>query len=163
MGYTTYHRADQWTEKDKEGWNNALPIIKQIFKKYDGMIQRGYYDELPPEANGCHISLNGVGDYGVETFFVKNNIHRGFCKTRRQPYDIVVSEICLILAAHCDNFELRSDGWHIIKSGETIELDGSWNKAMKNVEEYGIKCEIIQESSPGGDIRIRIEARRELS
>ena len=145
MGYTTYYGFSKFTDEDRQGWNEALPIIKEILNKYKSII--AYEDDEPetePEATENLIRFNGIKADGHETFIVSASNTSYFCKTARKPYDIVVSEVCLVLKNYCPNFSLSSDGFYGYVKDK--ELDGSWNEAIQNVKAYGIhyKEEIVE-------------------
>lgn len=149
MGYTHYFKTPKWNARDENGWDKALPIVKKIIKKYKGILQYELDDKRKPVANKRMIRFNGIGEDGHETFLVKNskdqngfsNISFGFCKTARKPYDIAVCEVCLVLQAFCPHFELSSDGFsgYVGEQTDGVTLDGTWDQAMKNVGEYGLK------------------------
>lgn len=145
MGYTSYYSVSNWTSKDTEGYEKALPILKKIAEKYMSIIQYECDDDREPQVDYRGIHLNGRGEDGHETFAFKiREVSREFCKTARKPYDLPVCEMLLVLKAHLPNFELSSDGF----SGYAAEpkIDGFWGAAIENVKEYGIHYQTKIES-----------------
>ena len=153
MGYTTYQKQENWDEQDREGWKKALPIVKKILKKHKDIIQYECDNSKRPVANQEEIRFNGIGDDGHETFLVRNmGTKFSFCKTARKPYDIVVSEVCLVLKAFCPHFDLSSDGFSgcISEQVDGVTVDGTWDEAMKNVKEYGLDFHAEIDGTHGG-------------
>jgi len=150
MGYTTYVRTGKWNKRDEAGWEKALPIVKKILKKYKDIVKEECDKKGSAIANTKEIRFNGIGEDGHETFLVRNSAVQTdsgytdpgfcFCKTARKPYDIVVSEVCLVLKAFCPHFDLDSDGFSGYLSEQTdgVKVDASWDQAMENVKEYGL-------------------------
>lgn len=107
MGYTHY-----WTPKPlaAEEMNKAATAIKAIIGVSDVEVcgPDGYGK---PCLTAENISFNGAGsfDEDYETFFVDDSGAPQFCKTDRQPYDVVVTAVLTYLAAE-HGFEVGSDG-----------------------------------------------------
>jgi len=114
MGHTHY-----WTFTDKPNqakYNNAKSIIGE-FITY--AIQRGYKLADGMGTEGTHpilkkiIAFNGVGEDGVETFYLDNKVKAGFnfCKTYEKPYDpVVVGCLLLLKGEMMDDVSVSSDG-----------------------------------------------------
>jgi len=158
MGYTHYWSQKEWDEADRAGWQQALPIIKKIVRKYRAkdskIIQWECGQDVAPEVNAEVIRFNGIGEDGHETFRVINMVNDfDFTKTARKPYDLPVCEVLLVLNAFCPHFELSSDGF----SGylKTKEIDGEWTQAIENVRAYGIDYHVAVtlERDPYCDMR----------
>ena len=61
--------------------------------------------------NEIRLNGNELNDEDCETFLVKNGQQEwGFCKTAREPYDLVVATILQRVAATNPGFEISSDG-----------------------------------------------------
>jgi len=68
--------------------------------------------DLPPEASGEAIRLNGVGDGACETFRLARAVSGyEWCKTDRRPYDAVVTAVLVLAQAHALGWlAITSDG-----------------------------------------------------
>jgi hypothetical protein len=107
MGYTHYYR----------GWltlNEALiEDIKRIIDASGVQIAGPNGVGLPELVAGEGISLNGAGEEMHETFSLVHGVnHTGiesFCKTAREPYDLVVCTI-LLRASNRSKLVVQSDG-----------------------------------------------------
>jgi len=156
MGYTHYWNLDNWGDEDKAGYEEALPIIRDIVKRHSGTIKLNHDTDKAPRVTKEFIQFNGRGDDGHETFVFspseKESMYT-FCKTARKPYDQAVCECLLVLNAKCPNLEISSDGF----SGymEDPKLDGTWPEAMDAVTEYGLNYAtvIVTERHPYCDLR----------
>lgn len=118
MGYTHY-----WTVKDPDKVKAVLPrivadariIIRNAVTpvaNWEG--KEGTKPTLGPKVG---ISLNGVGDDAYESFIFPpkpspyRDKLRGFTKTAREPYDLVVTAILRRVEHHAgDAVEIESDG-----------------------------------------------------
>lgn len=58
------------------------------------------------------IRFNGSGDESCETFVITNGNNGGFCKTAREPYDLVVATVLRRIEETNDDFHADSDGGH---------------------------------------------------
>ena len=141
MGYTHYWTYNPNeildTEELRARFRFAVDIIKKAhkeIKKNKKFIHAGqaggYYDEQPciirgglgqgtPMINESEVWLNGDEKTGMdhETFgirwFPSGGKERGFCKTARKPYDILVCVSLLAFKRAFDNpdvFTFSSDG-----------------------------------------------------
>lgn len=100
----------------------AVDIIKQahqIIKRETSCVIRGGLGVGKPMMNESQIWFNGDEKKGMdhETFSIKwypeGGVDRGFCKTARKPYDILVCVSLLALNHAIDNpdaFTFSSDG-----------------------------------------------------
>ena len=125
MGYTHY-----WTQKEtlnQGDWALVIEDARAVFKKTVVPVAREY-DQLErlPQLDGEIIRFNGAGDAGCETFYLTRqrrapyeyetfkDVEGGafsFCKTRAEPYDILVTAILACLAERFpDVFSVSSDG-----------------------------------------------------
>jgi hypothetical protein len=156
VGYTHYWNQKIWDKKDADGYLAALPILQQIAKKHKKIIQLECDEKKPARVNIDGIHLNGIDDYGHETFFfAPKECDFSFCKTAQKPYDLPVCEMLLVLKAYIPHFELSSDGF----SGyaEKPEIDGNWGGAIEAVKQYGIFYKIVVESQgPGREKYVNI-------
>jgi len=141
MGYTHYWRKPAGIT----GWNEALPIIKDILNRHKDIIQKESDEEGDPICDDKLIRFNGISDEGHETFWFTNEAENfAFCKTARRPYDVVVCE-CLLVLKHFTGVNVSSDGmsgWLDDESSgfsigdEVKHLDGTWGEAIRNVKEH---------------------------
>lgn len=168
MGYTHYWNSKKCnTEQDREGMKKALPIIKDIVKRYNKILRLEH--DTPrkrAKVNENCIRFNGIGEDGHETFLFKIGNEFDFCKTVRKSYDLPVCEVLLVLKAHMPNMEISSDGFwgRLEEQKKEVKLDESWNQAINNVRElYGIHYHafIKNERSPYCDLNIVFEGIEE--
>ncbi len=140
MGYTHYWTYNpneiEDTEKLRRTFRVAVSIIEKAHKmiKKDKFIHKGqaggYYDKRPciirgglgegkPMINESEVWFNGDAKTGTdhETFGIRwypsGGEERGFCKTARKPYDILVCVSLLAFKHAFDNpvvFTFSSDG-----------------------------------------------------
>jgi hypothetical protein len=92
-----------------------LPVKPQDEAEADAMadfVARAREAGLPDVIEGEHISLNGIGDDGHETFVFPGYFGFNFCKTAYKPYDAVVTAALIAARAHFppDELEIASDG-----------------------------------------------------
>ena len=122
--------------------------VKEVMEKHKDLIQYEEDDNKDPIVTDTLIRFNGIGQDGCETFYFEtppkedeiNKFRNGFlfsfCKTARQPYDIVVCKLLLILKAELqDNMKLRSDGFC------EMSFDGGWNNALEDIKQMGYKID----------------------
>ena len=136
MSYTHYFMAP----KGVEGYEQALPIVKDILKRYKSIVAFEDGDEGDAVANNEIIRFNGVDGEGYETFWFENWATKfSFCKTNRMPYDIVVCEVLAALRFHIPKLHVGSDGFpnsdkDLSEVWDRVdELDESWAEALDNV------------------------------
>ncbi|OAL02070.1 hypothetical protein IQ06DRAFT_368552 [Phaeosphaeriaceae sp. SRC1lsM3a] len=126
MGYTHY-----WRVRDTTKWNEVWPAFIEDAQRIIAateieLIADGDNTNVqPPIVNAeSGISLNGEAD-PCESFIVRpDQSDRGFCKTARRPYDVVVTAILLRAAQLAgDAFSVGSDGfWDEWKAGRELVL-----------------------------------------
>lgn len=113
MGYTHY-----WNNKKSippDVWAKICDDADKILAASPVPLSWEYNDSRAPEVTregkGAVIRFNGPGDEGCETFYVEPNVVKfEFCKTRREPYDIVVTAMLAMIADHHPAFSVSSDG-----------------------------------------------------
>lgn len=120
MGYTHY-----WTLSRPIETEEMAPLADDVRKivALSGISVAYEYDEptRPPQIDECAICLNGIGDDGHETFYIKAGKSGltnepgmagfAFCKTARKPYDVIVAASLLALKHWLGNaVSLSSDG-----------------------------------------------------
>lgn len=111
MGYTHYFNFRKGADIDDLRWKDAIELGKACMKESGVEIAGGDGTGNPIINNKC-VYLNGVHPNCCETFYLdRKGEGFGFCKTTREPYDIVVC--CFLLAfkkVFGKDFEYRSDG-----------------------------------------------------
>lgn len=114
MGYTHFFGFRKGANIDSERWNEAMELGKACAEA-SGVEIRGYDGTGKPVFTNTEIGFNGTRENGeyCETFYLESEgeYTHGFCKTRREPYDIVVC--CFLLAFKYifkKDFEYTSDG-----------------------------------------------------
>ena len=145
MGYTHYCKKEKGYE-GSEGYEEALPIIKEILKRHADIIQFEYNNDERPICNDDLIRFNGIEDEGNETFLFLNEMEEfSFCKTARKPYDVVVCECLIVLNHFMPYLIVGSDGMYgCVKDEEkgftidskVLNPDGMWDEAMSNVSTF---------------------------
>lgn len=116
MSYTHYYKRPQWTKDDKEGYNKALPFVKEIIEEHKDILALEYNEPAKkPVATQKEIRFNGIGvDDGHETFYFSNSKRDfSFCKTARKPYDLPVCKILMVLKHFCPSLLVGSEGYII--------------------------------------------------
>jgi hypothetical protein len=111
MGYTHY-----WSHGPvaPAAWAALVADSQKIIEAVDVPL-RSYDGETgKPEFSAEEISFNGADDDSCESFVLEaKGTGFTFCKTARQPYDLVVCAVLLRAVAHIPGFSLRSDGdWY---------------------------------------------------
>ena len=129
MGYSHYWTYNPNAIENTEELRKKFRVVVNVVKVAKGIISRkpfshkgqagGYYDDVPckikgglgkgtPMINESEIWFNGDSKNGMdhETFGIKwypeGGIDKGFCKTNRKPYDLLV---CVTLLAMRDSFK----------------------------------------------------------
>lgn len=120
MGYThywTFTKGKRGTSAETEAaYQKAMLECARVVRYWylqNGGIS-GYTAHTKPGAYGG-LTFNGKGAEGCETFIMREhyseNDRVGFCKTGRQPYDVLVVACLAILKYRLkDAFDLGSDG-----------------------------------------------------
>ena len=141
MGYTHYFNFEKSTNQFPK---NVLSDLEFIGNKYKDII---VIDILSDEC----ISLNGIEPNDYETFYLEPcTTEFNFCKTAREPYDLPVCEMLLVLKHYYrNNFKLESDGFSVSKENFKKKiLDGNWGQAIKNIkEQFGYAFNFLPEIS----------------
>ena len=139
--YTHYWSTERCDDRDREGMQRAVPIIREIVKRHRRLLCYEL-DQIrkAPQVTPEMVRFNGRGDDGHETFLFDVNGGWAFTKTSRKPYDLAVCECLLILNAHLPNMTLDSDGFSssLASQKNGIRFDESWNQAIENVKQYGV-------------------------
>jgi hypothetical protein len=128
MGYTHYWSLDQTHPEWEEGFARLVLDAKRIIDHAGVPLGDGSGDPgTEPEIGEGIICLNGVGDDANESFALTSDpdlsadrvpaagrhraYWRGFCKTNRDTYDLVVCSILLRAVHHLPNCAvIGSDG-----------------------------------------------------
>ena len=125
MGYTHY-----WQQKEtlnQADWALVVEDARAVLKKTVVSVAWEYdQPERPPQLDGEIIRFNGAGDASCETFYLTRQRRALYeyetfkdaedgafssCKTRAEPYDVVVVAILSCLAERFpDVFSVSSDG-----------------------------------------------------
>lgn len=113
MGYTHY-----WTQKKflvKTQWNPLCEAVKKLIMANVREIPVDYESDEPnkrPEISRQMIRFNGRGDNGCETFVLMNvnKQHDEYCKTGREPYDVIVMATLMLASYYNPSFDWSSDG-----------------------------------------------------
>jgi hypothetical protein len=93
ISYTHY-----WRITDAAAWEAAWPQVVADATRIvqEAGVALSSYRGLPVLSVGEGITLNGAEPEDYETFHMdKDGGDRGFCKTARRPYDVVVTAILL--------------------------------------------------------------------
>ena len=120
MGYThywTFNKGKRGTAAEIEAaYQQAMldcaKVVKYYYEKEGGIS--GYTAHTKPGTYGG-LNFNGKGEDGCEPFTMREhynqNTRSDFCKTGKQPYDILVTACLAILAYRLgDAFSAYSDG-----------------------------------------------------
>lgn len=109
MGYTHYWRISSSLNKDK--FKEFSSDCKLIAEESGIPLANGRGEpNTLPEFSEERVCFNGVGKESCETFFIGiQNENFEFCKTRMEPYDVVVVA-CLLCLQHHFGIEVSSDG-----------------------------------------------------
>ena len=120
MGYThywTFNKGKRGTAAETEAaYQQAMldcaKVVNKYYQEHGGIS--GYTAHTKPGTYGG-LTFNGKGEAGHETFIMREhysqNDRTGFCKTAREPYDILVVACLSILAYRLgDAVSVYSDG-----------------------------------------------------
>lgn len=131
MGYSHYFPQNrsftkpEW-DKVKFGVNKILEYSQNL-NRSDIALQESYERNRFPIVNNIRVQFNGPDGFNCEDFFITKKVreHRpyedkrepvfNFCKTNREPYDLIVCS-CLLWIEHVAPRVLH------------IHSDGAWNK-----------------------------------
>jgi len=123
MGYTHY-----WTIKEEltpaqfKEWTEGVKAIVETATEAGIPLGNGLGFDAP-NIDETLVALNGVGEYGHETFGIRlGDEGFDFCKTAQKPYDSVVTA-SLIHAKKIfgDSIEIKSDGdWDDWEGGQLL-------------------------------------------
>lgn len=119
MGYTHYVGFGQ-IPRGQAALNEAAykqavlecqRLVRAWSKKHGGIS--GYAAHCEPGTYGG-LAFNGSRDSGAETFVMREHLNQNedtwFCKTNRQPYDVLVTACLCILAYRLPGLTVWSDG-----------------------------------------------------
>lgn len=153
MGYT--HYFSQLRDVTHEEWGRIRTLTDTLIRKLPPGVRIDDQDGGPPLVNQECIWFNGIEDEGCETFEltrVKRPLRDyelqelkaatpstrrqleaagafNFCKTRREPYDLVV---CAVLAI-ATYVTRRDPAWRISSDGEPDEWQPALDWATKTL------------------------------
>ena len=156
MGYTHYWDFKGIAPKNVIDapikWQRASELIQLIVKKAEerGIKIVGGNGEGKPKFTRKCISFNGAGDDSHESFVLIYDEPStfDFCKTCREPYDLVVATSLLALKyVYGEDFQYDSDGItrEGIKDEEQIAYWKSINYTPKIEEEWEQAYELWEE------------------
>jgi hypothetical protein len=166
MGYTHKWKFNAWDDNKATltaiapkdvidapiKWQRASELIQLIVKKAEerGIKVAGGNGKGKPKFTRKYISLNGAGDESHEAFaqVYDEPCAFDFCKTARNPYDLVVATSLLALKyVYGDNFAYDSDGItkENIKDEKNIAYWKSINYTPKIEEEWEQAYELWEE------------------
>lgn len=112
MGYTRYFN----------GHVTLTPELVEGVKKIiatSGVPIAGWDGTGEPVTTLEEIRFNGEGVNSCETFVITNGNNARFCKTNREPYDLVVAAVLELFKANVEDFYADSDGPN---EDENVEL-----------------------------------------
>ena len=112
MGYTNYwHKYNDFTDTE---WKQIKEEFSYIKKVAGHLIEDQSTENI--------IKFNGVGDNGVEDFYLNReaktpfdktyagqDVSFDFCKTNELPYDIVVWYLLTFISRICPHFAISRD------------------------------------------------------
>ena len=115
MGYTRY-------------FNGNITITPELVKDIEtivsasGVAINGWDGTGEPVISIQEIRFNGneLNDESCETFLIENGDQYTFCKTNREPYDLVVATVLRRINALNPEFEVGSDGENDEEAVETL-------------------------------------------
>lgn len=103
MGFTRY-------------FNGNVTITPELVQDVQNIVANsgvaisGWDGTGEPQITLEEIRLNGTDDESCETFAIINGDNHNFCKTNREPYDIVVAAVLKRVSELNQNFNADSDG-----------------------------------------------------
>ena len=121
MGYTHYWNSAQVGSLDKEIFKFFIADAKSIVENCKIPLGNAFGEDKPILTQN-ELLLNGFGEENsCESFVIKNYLEANshslgnktffdFCKTRRKPYDEVVTAILLLFHYHFPVIRISSDG-----------------------------------------------------
>lgn len=108
MGYTNYYTMKKGITSFSDDF---MLTCKTIILKSGVAIGDGLDEGGKPEISCKRICLNGVGKDSCETFCIDvDEPGWNFCKTRKNPYDVVVKAILILAAANGYLVDWHFDG-----------------------------------------------------
>src|ERR1035441_310136 len=106
MGYTHYWRTAT-SGIPATRWDRICQDVRRLFRNLPEGVKIAWEDDQPkkcPEVSKDLIRFNGVNGEGYETFYIERMGEKfAFCKTARQPYDIVVCGVLIVVARHASS------------------------------------------------------------
>lgn len=116
MGFTRYYEGNVTITEQ------LVADVEKIVKEAPCAIN-GWDGTGEPVISLNEIRLNGneLNDESCETFLVNSGDQEwGFCKTAREPYDLVVATILRRIADLNEDFEVSSDGGNDEEAAEAF-------------------------------------------
>jgi hypothetical protein len=111
MGYTHYWKTSK--DLDRLAFKIFSKDAAEVVKRERGILADWDGDQgSKPEVTTKLVSLNGIGPFACETFRLGIESRAfDFCKTRRAPYDRVVTALLCLAGVHFgDRIDISSDG-----------------------------------------------------
>jgi len=122
MGYTHYWtQTKDFTDAQWQQFTAEVDRVAQAAGAAGVALGDGLGEGVGPVVEADHVALNGRGDEGCETFCILREVEKrapryegdnpawDFCKTRREPYDDVVTHLLAYLR-DLGTHEPTSDG-----------------------------------------------------
>lgn len=103
MGFTRYFNGNVTITPE-------LVEDVQTIVSNSGVTIAGWDGTGEPQISVEEIRFNGTDDESCETFAIVNGDNSNFCKTNREPYDIVVAAVLKRVSELNKNFTASSDG-----------------------------------------------------
>jgi hypothetical protein len=159
MGYTHYWK--RYGEHDETKWKKFTDDVKHLLGIIDEVpfflekriLLAGETDDTPPVVTEDEVIINGKRPNDCEHFFIQKETRKidpeskkyfmdsdvddfSFCKTRCEPYDLVVVAVLCLYKYHFGNsVEISSDG-------DERDLEEGINLVNK-VFSYGIPYRLV--------------------
>lgn len=171
MGYTHYFR--QHRNASREEWERIRLLTTKLFEALPPDVRIDDQNGGPPIADQTHIWFNGIEDEGCETFQLtrcrralrdyeeaeRNRMSPAerrkfdaegvfdFCKTRGEPYDLVVCAV-LAVAAYVTR---RDPAWTISSDGEPADWQPGLDWATRTLG-FLVPCPLLPPCENVGDV-----------
>lgn len=112
MGYTHYWKEAENKKISKRDLENAIKMMGRIINDNRDIVAC-WYGEDEPIVTEKDVNFNGKGNLKCENFVMSVywDGSLNYCKTCRNPYDIVVVACLAVLKHYCgDAIKITSDG-----------------------------------------------------